>query len=316
MRKILALTLLVCVCLGCFLSCADAEHERHVDENFDGACDVCDYKDSSASSNVAQVILDYEKKVRQSIAQKMEEKPGYEYFFSPVKQVTCYYYIEGSAKLAEEWVEEWGLSQLFPDARISPLGAIKMIMLTFDRDAFTEQVHSDLVKLDEDEAVIEKLDVRMEGASSSTYMPIISYYAKNAESIAYTEAESFNNLDEENSYIIQSMEDLDRYFAHMLELAEGWQYREDLINAQKEKYAQYDEFFRENVLIVTKCIYRGSGSTKLTVEGLYVSRNQAYVVVKTAPPAGMGTCDAQYKTFAFVVPKAAVEGVTEVTTLE
>ena len=67
--------------------------------------------------------------------------------------------------------------------------------------------------------------------------------------------------------------------------------------------------------MLTRMVVRGSGSIKLTVNGLYISENKVYVVIKTDIPV-MGTDDMQYAFFAFVVDKDDVVGVNELVTLE
>ena len=73
-------------------------------------------------------------------------------------------------------------------------------------------------------------------------------------------------------------------------------------------------FFEENALIVSSVITRGSGSIKLTLDNLYISKDKVYIVIRTDEPE-MGTCDIKEATFSFVVKQSDVVNVNEVITL-
>ena len=155
----------------------------------------------------------------------------------------------------------------------------------------------------------------MESNLVKSYMPKIEYYTNNAAILDYEIIDEPLHSDEE--FIVKTKKEYDNYLDYLLEIwtqtGSGYPCTKDTIDQKKDLYD--DAFFEENALIITKTIYRGSGSIKLTVNNLYVFENKVYVVVRTDVP-NQGTANEQYTHFAFKVSKKDVVNVNEVITLE
>lgn len=297
---------------ACDGTCVKSPHE---DNDNDFQCDYCNYLLNS--KGIAQIVLDYEQSLRDEIDKLHAEHPEYNYYYNPVDKVYCYFVLDSEAS-ADAIVARYDMENLFAKADVSALNAIKMIGVTFDRDAFTEEMHRKIKQISEDEALVENLYVEMERAWSQSYMPKIEYYTDCETVLKYEPAPYAVSTDNSKDIIIKSKE---AYDAYLDELSKSWevldylmaQYQIDIINIAKDKYDE--AFFEENALIMTRRITRGSGSIKLMVNNLYVSENKVYVVIRTDEP-NMGTGVMQYAFFAFVVDKDDVVNVNEVVTLE
>ncbi len=292
--------------------------EEHYDHDGDWKCDACGYVFSIIDLNsVAPIVLDYEQACKDEIDKLNTEHPEYIYYYHPVDKVCCYFVLDGEAS-ADAIIEKYDMKNLFSDAKVSSLNAIKMIGLIFDRNDFTEGIHRKIKQISEDEAFVENLYVDMERAYYQSYMPKIEYYTDCETVLKYEHAPYAVRTYNSEDIIIRTKAEYDAYLD---ELIEYWEVSDDsmaryeieIINAAKDKYDE--AFFDENALILTRMVVRGSGSIKLTVNGLYISENKVYVVIKTDIPV-MGTADMQYAFLAFVVDKDDVVNVNEVITLE
>ena len=67
-------------------------------------------------------------------------------------------------------------------------------------------------------------------------------------------------------------------------------------------------------MIISSLITRGSGSIKLTLDNLYISKDKVYIVIRTDEPE-MGTADIKEATFSFIVKQSDILNVNEVITL-
>lgn len=281
--------------------------ESHIDADGNFVCDVCKY----AMAEVAQIVVDYEKSLLEKIEKLQEDHPENNYYYHPVDQIHCVYILNSNAS-ADELVAKYDMENLFDEAKVSALNAVKMISIIFKRDDFSENMDKKLKQISEDEPLIENLFVDMERCWVESYMPKIEQYADNYTALSYEVAPSIIKPQDKNGLIIKTKEEYDSYIDELLENI--------LYNELKETIlaqgSVYDEaFFEENDLIITDTITRSSGSIKLTVNNLYLSGNKVYVVVRTDIP-GVCTDDMQFAYFAFKVSKKDIANVSEVITLE
>ena len=288
---------------------------EHCDNDGDYVCDECGYLLNL--SGIAQIVLDYEQGLRDELAKLRAEHPEYNYYYNPVDKVYCYFVLDSEAS-ADAIVAKYDMENLFANADVSALNAIKMIGVTFDRDAFTEEMHQKIKQISEDEALVENLYVEMERTYYQSYMPKIEYYTDCETVLKYEPAPYAVSTENSKDIIIKSKEEYDAYLDELIESFVALDYvmanyQIDIINNARDKYDE--SFFEENALILTRMVTRGSGSIKLTVNNLYVSENKVYVVIRTDIPSE-GTDDMQYAFFAFVVDKDDVVNVNEVVTLE
>jgi hypothetical protein len=207
-------------------------------------------------------------------------------------------------------IEQYDMRNKYEEASISAWDNIHIIWLTFDRNDFTENVYQEIKQIGEDARVKEK-SIDLITRYVQSYMPNIEFYTDNAKKLGYEPTKNSSITDSANGFIIKSLEEYNAYLEYLLEVATH------NIDEEIEFYrtAYNAEFFQENALIITKVINRPSGSILLTVDGLYIDGNKAYVVVRTDEPSG-GTGDMQYTTFTFTVKQSDVKNVDEVITLE
>lgn len=290
---------------------------EHVDEDLNNTCDVCGYDGLTSLNQIAQVVLDYEQKLRDELDKLSAEHPEYNYYYHPVDEVHCTFVLSNNTS-ASDIAVKYDMNNLFASAEVNVYSALEMISVIFDRDAFTEEMHRKIVQISEDETLVENLFVEMERVWYQSYMPKIEYYTDYETVLEYEPAPYAVSVDNSKDIIIKTKEEYDAYLD---ELLESWvaldylmaEYNIKTINAARDKYDE--TFFEENALIITRRITRGSGSIKLTVNNLYISENKVYVVIRTDNPS-WGTDDMQYAFFAFVVDKDDVVNVNEVITLE
>ena len=283
---------------------------QHFDGDGDGKCDTCGYVLSNDSPDVAQIILDYEQSLRDELAKLQTANPEYNYYYHPVKEVHCYFVLNGELS-ADDIIAKYDMNNLFANADISALNAIKMIGVIFERNEFTEDMHQKLKQIRDEEESVENLFVEMERLWYQSYMPKIEYYTDDVKALSYTASQPINMFDGKD-VILKSKDEYDAYLDELLQAAE-YDYEKERIAAAGDLYS--DSFFEENALIITRMITRGSGSIKLTVNNLYVSDDTVYIVIRTDEP-NMGTDDMQYAFFGFAVAKNDVVNVDKVVTLE
>ena len=302
MKKCIAfvlITVLMLFAVGCNQEQANSEETKF---------------EETKSYDVAQIVIDYENKLNEEINTLSQENPEYNYYYHPVNKVSCRYILGRNAS-ADTIVEKYDMNAVFAGAEVSALNRVKMIIISFDRDDFTEAMHQKIQQISDEEFWIEDLVVNMESNFVKSYMPKIEYYTNNAAILDYEIIDEPLHSDEE--FIVKTKKEYDNYLDYLLEIwtqtGSGYPCTKDTIDQKKDLYD--DAFFEENALIITKTIYRGSGSIKLTVNNLYVFENKVYVVVRTDVP-NQGTANEQYTHFAFKVSKKDVVNVNEVITLE
>ena len=285
--------------------------ELHTDYDENRICDICGYTLSADSDGVAQIVFDYEQSLRDDLAKLHTEHPEYSYYYHAVDEVHCTLILDRDAS-ADDIVAKYDMENLFADADVSALNAIKMVSIIFKRNDFTEQMHQKVKQISEEEELVEGLFVDMYRDWHQSYMPKIEYYTDDAEELTYTETSKiisvFNGID----VILKSKDEYDAYIDELLKNAE-YDYEKERINDARDLYDE--TFFEESALIITRMITRGSGSIKLTVNNLYVSGNKVYVVIRTDEPS-IGTGDMQYAFFGFAVGKNDVANIDEVITLD
>lgn len=291
---------------ACDGTCVKSPHE---DKDNDFQCDYCKYL--LDTSDVAQIVFDYEQGLRDELAKLRAEHPEYNFYYHPVAEVHCVFVLDREAS-ADAIVAKYDMENLFASSSISALNAIKMVSVTFDRNDFTEDMHRKIKQISEDEALVENLFVDMYRDWYQSYMPRIEYYTDDASVLKYEIAPYILGFENARDIIIKSKAEYDAYLNELSE-TEEYDYQKERINAAKERYDE--AFFEENVLILTRMVVRGSGSIQLTINNLYVSDNKVYVVIRTDEPIN-GTDDMQYAFFGFVVDKDDVVNVNEVVTLD
>jgi hypothetical protein len=115
----------------------------------------------------------------------------------------------------------------------------------------------------------------------------------------------------DNKHISDSMVDrLEEYMSGRI--IEDFEPVRENINSKRDLYDE--TFFEENALIISSLITRGSGSIKLTLDNLYISKDKVYIVIRTDEPE-MGTADIKEATFSFIVKQSDILNVNEVITL-
>lgn len=283
---------------------------QHFDDDGNGKCDNCGYMPSIDSPNVAQIVLDYEQSLKDELARLQAEHPEYNYYYYSVDEVHCTLILDSDAS-ADDIVAKYNMQDLFANADVSALNAIKMVSIIFERNSFTEDMHQAIKQISDDEALVKNLFIDMYRSWTQSYMPRIEYYADDAKELDYTASQAisvFNGKD----VILKSKGEYDAYLDELLAAAE-YDYEKEILTDAKDLYDE--AFFEENALIITRMITRSSCSIRLTIDNLYVSGNKVYVVIKTDVP-GSGDDAMRYAHFGFAVDKNSVADVDEVVTLD
>ena len=264
--------------------------------------------------DVAEFILDWEKSIENYLDQKRQEHPDKLFFNEPDDEpfVVCYYTLK-EKNIADSLIAKHNMKNLFPHAVINPLSSIKMIMLKFAMEDFTQGLYDKMEEIKNTDPLIEKLSVGVEGGFNLAYFPNIEYHCKDAATIEYTVLSPILVSQDSTDLIFRSKEEYDRYIDQM-KSSYNTDYHLELLEKQRDLYD--NAFFSENALIITRIITRGSGSIKLSVNNVYTSGDKAYVVVKTVEPGGGGTADMKYQSFSISVKQSDIANVKEVITLD
>ena len=264
--------------------------------------------------NAAQFILDWEKSIESYLDKKGKENPDKLYFNESDDEafVVCYYILT-EKNVADSVIAKHNMQDLFPRAVINPLNSIKMIMIRFAMDDFTQEACDRLEEIKNTERLIEKLSTGVEGGFTLAYIPNIEYYCKDAVEIEYTELSPILVSGDNDDVLIESKEEYDAYI-DLMKTKYKTDYHLELLEKQR---ALCDEaFFTENALIITRTISRGSGSIKLSVNKVYTSGDKVYVAVKTVEPGGFGTADLKTQSFSISVKKSDLANVKDLITLD
>ena len=261
-----------------------------------------------------KVILDWEKSIETYLDRMSKENPNKLYFNASNEEpsVICYYLLT-EKNVAEYVIEKQDMQDLLPKALISPLSSIKMIMIKFAMDDFTQEACDILAEIANAEPLIESINTGIEGGFSLAYIPNIESHCKDAAKIEHTELSPILADENNEGFLIKSKAEYDSYI-DLMKTKYKTDYHLELLETQRALYD--DVFFLENALIITRVIVRGSGSIKLSFDSVYTSGDKAYAVVKTIEPGGFGTADMQYKSFSISVKKSDVANVKELITLD
>ena len=272
---------------------------------------VSESENNYDSTQVAKIVTDYEQKEKEKIAELKKTEPEMIYYFNPIDRVRCTFVFEDSDSV-NRIIEEYDTYNVFKDADINNFDSIKMLMIIFTRDNFTEGIYQKINQIKDNETSIKELYINFESAYIESYMPNINYYIDEKVELNYEIEKRLFNLTWEKGFIIRSKEEYDAYLDYLLEIEDFEPIREN-INSKKDLYDE--TFFEENALIISSLITRGSGSIKLTLDNIYISNDKVYIVVRTDEPE-MGTADIKEATFAFIVKQSDILNVNEVVTLE
>lgn len=306
-------------CISCNNSTADetAEHSdeptRHeIPETTQFIPDTAQQTDDEPL-DVAQFILDWEKSIDNHLDQKRKEHPDKLYFNESDEAFVVSYYILKDKNIADSVIARHNMKALFPQAVINQLSAIKMIMIRFAMDDFTQEIYDKMEEIKNSDPSIEKLSIGVEGGFNLSYIPNIEYHCKDATAIEYTELSPILASHDGADLIFRSKEEYDRYI-DLMKSSYNTDFHLELLEKQR---ALYDKaFFAENALIITRIITRGSGSINLSINNVYTAGEKAYVVVKTVEPRGFGTADMKYQSFSISVKQSDIVNVKELITLD
>lgn len=264
--------------------------------------------------DVAQFILDWEKSIDDYLSQESNKHPDKLYLNEPDDEpfIICYYTL-AEKNIADSVIAKHDMQALFPEAVINPLTYIKMIMIKFAMEDFTQESYDKMLEIKNKDSLIERLSVGVEGGVRIAYLPNIDYYCKDAQAIEHTVLSPILVAEDSADLIIRSREEYDRYIDLMKKTNSSDYYAEML---EKQRVLYDEAFFAENALIITRIIARSSGSIQLSVNNVYTSGDKAYVVVKTLEPGGMGTADMKYQSFSISVKQSDIANVKELITLD
>lgn len=264
--------------------------------------------------NAAQFILDWEKSIETHLDKKAKENPDKLYFNESDDEafVVCYYILT-EKNVADSVIAKHNMQDLFPRAVINSLNSIKMIMIRFAMDDFTQEACDRLEEIKNTEPLIEELSTGVEGGFKLAYIPNIEYHCKDAVAIEHTVLSPILVSKDNEDIMIKSKEEYDAYI-DLMKSKYQTDYHHELLETQR---ALYDEaFFAENALIITRIIMRGSGSINLSINNVYTSKDKVYVAVKTVEPGGFGTADLKTQSFTISVKKSDIANVNELITLD
>ena len=319
MKRLFLLFLCILTVLSC-ISCSSGSPE-HTEEStrYETPDSTQFIPDTTVGTNIepidaAKVILDWKESIETYLDKMSKENPNKLYFNASNQEpsVICYYLLT-EKNVAEYVIEKQDMKDLLPKAVISPLSSIKMIMIKFDMDDFTQEACDILAEIANAEPLIESINTGIEGGFSLAYIPNIESHCKDAAKIEHTELSPILADENNEGFIIKSKAEYDSYI-DLMKTKYKTDYHLELLETQRSLYD--DVFFLENALIITRVIVRGSGSIQLSFDSVYTSGDKAYAVVKTIEPGGFGTADMQYKSFSISVKQSDVANVKELITLD
>jgi hypothetical protein len=319
MKRLFLLFLCILTVLSC-ISCSSSSPEHTEDSTRYETPDSTQFIPNTAKQtdsepiDAAQFITDWKKSLETYLDKKNKENPGRLYFNESDGEafVVCYYILT-EKNVADSVIAQHNMRDLFPRATINPLNSIKMIMIRFSMDDFTQEACDRLEEIKNTEPLIEKLSTGVEGGFKLAYIPNIEYHCKDAVAIEYTVLSPILVSQDNEDIIIKSKEEYDAYI-DLTKTKYKTDYHLELLETQR---ALYDEaFFSENALIITRIIMRGSGSINLSINNVYTSKDKVYVAVKTVEPGGFGTADLKTQSFSISVKKSDIANVNKLITLD
>ena len=258
-------------------------------------------------TGLAQIVIDYENELKSKTDALSEKYPHRTYYYHPITSVSCIYSVQGNST-AKAVAQRNDMENVFPNARVSAYDKTKMIIISFNRDDFTEEVHQKLEKIRDRESAITSLTVNMARDIAEHFIPKIDYYTDHAVPLEHVSTVGKHWLNEREDVIIKTKAEYDAYLDNLYAM---YDYQKESIEKWK---GLYDEaFFEENALILTRT-FSGSSSVRLKVDNLYISDNTVYVVIETEIPTG-GTDDIVMRYFTIQVSKSKVANVDEAITV-
>jgi hypothetical protein len=276
-------------------------------------------------SQVAPVVTKFEEKRAKEIASFKEKKPGY--IFDTDARAGCVEVIfmiyPGSSMTPEKFAKKYALKTLFPKAEVK-VSEYSIVTLNFKRNDYTKAAHFILTTIAEKATSVYPIHPHVYADSRIKYKPDISLYAENPTKLEYTVkvAQNFGGSDMPTAND-SNITDIDRilttkaeYDAYIDLFAAEYDYEgyPPFLQDTKDKYDE--EFFETSALLVTKQITRSDLGYGLSVDNVYLSDNKIYVVIRTSNSEGAAPQAIQEKTFYLEVSKDAINGATELITLD
>ncbi len=281
----------------------DGEETKPIDVRYESIDDVLN------PTGLAQILVDYEIELKEQTDALRQKYPHRIYYFHPISHISCSYFLQGSTT-ADAIVQKYDMENVFSNAEVSAYNKTKTIIISFDRDDFTEEVHQKLEKIRDDESAITSLMVYMTRSIDKHFIPRIDYYTDHAVPLEHVATLGSHWHYEEDDMIFKTKAEYDAYLDDLSKYA-NYDYE---VNKIAEWRELYDEaFFEESALILTR-IFSGSSSIGVRVNNLYVSDNTVYVVIETEVPT-INTEDIVWRYFTIQVPKSEVANVDEVITV-
>ena len=266
----------------------------------------------------ASVVTKFEEKRAKEIASLKEKKPGY--IISTNNRADyvkyCLMLYNTSDTAAENFVKKHGLKKKFPKAEIE--AGYGLVTLKFKRDDYTKSVHNALTKFAKDSSSVQLGNATVYPDSRIWYKPDISLHAKNPTTLEFEFLKTYSLSSVDNEVvsvdrILATKADYDAY-VELVAAADQIGVSLEAIQSEKDKYGE--DFFESNALLVTRKITRGDGGYGLSIDNVYLSDNNIYVVIRTSNSEGNAPQMVQGKTFYIAVSKEAIKGATELITLD
>ena len=208
--------------------------------------------------------------------------------------------------LHRRFVEESGLDEL--DGQVRYYQSSPYVFVFFKPEKETAQVRQFMYHLKEEHPEITSLLRKEYFRYCSIYMHNPAYYGlKKDQKVDFelmddsvvVEQIRFRIGDILQEGIYTSSADLDKTL-NALDDHKMFGLKDEVINAVKATYD--DEFFEENILVVTETIVTSSGSNKQELKEIYLRGNKLNFFVKMYY-VDLGTADMQYTTFVVRIPK-------------
>lgn len=276
-------------------------------------------------SQVAPVVTKFEEKRAKEIASFKEKKPGY--IFDTDARAGCVEVIfmiyPGSSMTPEKFAKKYALKTLFPKAEVK-VSEYSIVTLNFKRNDYTKAAHFILTTIAEKATSVYPIHPHVYADSRIKYKPDISLHAKNPTEIEYTvkvaqkhgssdmPISDDSNITDVNR-ILTTKAEYDAY-VDLLAASKKHGVSPEWTQSIKDKYSE--EYFKTNALLVTNEITRSNLGYGLSVDNVYLSDNKIYVVIRTSNSEGAAPQAIQEKTFYLEVSKDAINGATELITLD
>ena len=276
----------------------------------------------------APIIAKYEKERAKEIASFKEKMPGYIVEADNRAggvQFTFLFNSYNNKTVSKNFVKKYNLKLLFPKAEIK-ISDSGIVILNFKKDDYTEFAHRILTKISKSESKIyQGYHTVIANTPAVKFKPDISLYVKNPTELEYTVIDK--NVISPNiilygdeafsaNHILLTKEDFDAYIDMLVESRKVDDTPTVLgfFDTVKDKYGE--DFFETNALLVTNEITRSNLGYGLSVANVYLSEGKIYAVISTIHSEGPAPQQLLEKTFYIVVNKDAINGATELITLD